>query len=133
MKTRILVVDDEPSFTHLLKHSLETAGYYEVGEENHAGHAVTAARSFDPDLVLLDIMMPDLDGTEVAARLKADHVLRDVPVIFLTALVTDDEAPEGFCKRGGHTFLPKNVRLEQLVECIEEHLTHGAPTSAGAR
>ena len=133
MKKRILVVDDEPSFTHLLKHTLEAEGYYEVEEENQPTRAAATARAFDPDLVVLDIMMPDLDGTEVAERLKADHVVRDVPVIFMTALVTDEDAPEGSCSRGGQTFLPKNVRVERLIDCIEEKLATptAAPFAAG--
>ena len=126
MKKRILVVDDEPAFTHLLKHSLESAGYYEVGEENHAAWAAESARAFDPDLVVLDIMMPDLDGTEVAERLRADRALREVPVIFMTALVTGEDAPEGSCSRGGQTFLPKSVTLERLIDCIEEKIGHTA-------
>ncbi len=80
MKKRILVVDDEPEFTNLLKLSLESHGYYEVREENDAEHARAAAREFDPDLVVLDIMMPEMDGSEVAAALKEDRVTRDVPV-----------------------------------------------------
>jgi CheY-like chemotaxis protein len=137
MKKRILVVDDEPSFTHLLKHTLEAEGYYDVEEENVATQATATARSFDPDLVVLDIMMPDLDGTEVAAHMKTDHVLRDVPVIFLTALVDDEDAPQGSCSSGGQTFLPKNVQVPRLIECIEEKLGRASagatPVAAGAR
>ena len=119
MKTRILVVDDEPDFTHLLKLSLEAAGYYEVMEENDPGRTVVAAREFDPDLIVLDVMMPDMDGSEVVDRLKRDPVMWDVPVMFMTALVTADDAPAGSCDRGGHTFLPKNIPLERLIDCIE--------------
>ena len=137
MKKRILVVDDEPSFTHLLKHTLEAEGYYDVEEENDAARATSTARSFDPDLVVLDIMMPDLDGTEVAAHMKSDHVLRDVPVIFLTALVDNEDAPMGSCSSGGQTFLPKSVHVSRLIECIEDKIGRAAtaptPVAAGAR
>jgi DNA-binding response OmpR family regulator len=122
MKKRILVVDDERWFTNLLGYSLETQGYYRVRQENDATHAIQAAREFGPDLVLLDVMMPHLDGSEVAARLKHDRLLRDVPVLFLTALVTEAEAGEGLCTQGGHTFLPKSVSIETLIECIEAKL-----------
>ncbi len=122
MKKRILIVDDEPDFTHLLKLTLETIGYYEVREENDSTCASSAALEFDPDLVVLDIMMPDLDGSEVASRFKADPVLRDLPVIFLTALVSADEAPDGTCNRGGQTFLPKDIPIEKLIGCIESKL-----------
>ena len=129
MKKRILVVDDEPDFTNLVKLSLEAHGYYEVQEENDAGNVRAAARSFDPDLVLLDIMMPDQDGSEVAAALKADPVTRGVPIIFLTALVSEEDAPEGAaCDSGGNTFLPKHIRLDRLMHCIDEkiHRHHAA-------
>jgi len=123
MKKRVLVVDDEPEFTNVLKLSLEAHGYYDVLEENEASHACAAAREFDPDVVLLDIMMPDMEGNEVAAALKADPVTRAVPVIFLTALVSRDDAPTGSCSSGGHTFLPKDIRLEKLIRYIEDTIS----------
>ena len=119
MKKRILIVDDERWFTNLLKYSLETEGYYDVRQENDASRAVEVARQYGPDLIVLDIMMPHLDGSELAARLKADPLLCDVPVIFMTALVTDADAPEGSCSSGGQTFLPKSIPLEHLIDCIE--------------
>src|SRR3954453_23032366 len=108
MKTRIFVIDDEPDFTHMLRRSLELQGYYEGGEENDAGAAISAARAFGPDLILLDEMMPDLDGADLAEQTRAARQLRDVPVLFLTALVTGSDATRGgACKSGGNTFLPK--------------------------
>jgi CheY-like chemotaxis protein len=124
MKKRILVVDDEPEFTNVLRLSLESHGYYEVREENDAENARAAAREFDPDVVLLDIMMPEMEGSEVAAVLKQDPLTRDVPVIFLTALVSRDDAPTGSCSSGGHTFLPKDIRLEKLIRCIEDKIAN---------
>jgi len=132
MKKRILVVDDEPEFTNLLKLSLEAHGYYEVMEENDADNVRAAARAFDPDLVLLDIMMPDQDGSEVAAALKADPITRAVPIIFLTALVSSEDAGKGgaACTSGGNTFLPKHIRLDKLMHCIDEKLRHKEPVLA---
>ena len=131
MKKRILVVDDEPDFTNMLRLTLESHGYYEVREENDAEAARAAAREFDPDLVVLDIMMPQLDGSEVAAALKEDPMTREVPVIFLTALVSREDAPMGTCSSGGQTFLPKNIRIEKLIACIEDKI--GKQQTAGAR
>jgi CheY-like chemotaxis protein len=122
MKKRILIIDDERWFTNLLDYSLETEGYFDVRQENDATQALQVARAYGPDVVLLDIMMPHVDGSELAARFKADPLLCDVPVIFLTALVHETDAPDGRCDRGGHTFLPKNVAIERLIECIEEKL-----------
>ncbi|MDB5302374.1 MAG: hypothetical protein JWO87_4037 [Phycisphaerales bacterium] len=122
MKTRILLVDDEPDFTCMLKMSLETAGYYEVREENDATSAVASAREFGPDLIVLDLMMPTLDGSEVAAQVRRDVFVRDTPLVFLTALVSESDAPCGAYNSGGNTFLPKSMPLPKLLECIEETL-----------
>jgi DNA-binding response OmpR family regulator len=122
MQKRILVVDDERWFTNLLEYSLEHEGHYEVMQENDPTRALESAREFGADLVILDIMMPHIDGSELAARMKFDAQLADVPVIFMTALVTDEDAPEGRCDSGGHTFLPKDVSVSRLIECIEDKL-----------
>jgi CheY-like chemotaxis protein len=122
MKKRILVIDDEPDFTYMLKLSLESMGYYRVGVENEATRALRAAREFAPDLIVLDIMMPGIDGSEVAARIRSDPDLRDVPVLFMTALVSHREARGGSCSSGGQTFLPKTLGTGKLIECIEEKL-----------
>jgi CheY-like chemotaxis protein len=122
MKKRIFVIDDEPDFTTLLRLSLEAQGYYHVGEENDASQAVPSARVFDPDLIVLDIMMPEVDGSEVASHIRRDPALREVPILFLTALVSDGDAPQGMCSSGGNTFLPKSIAIDRLMECIEEKL-----------
>src|SRR5205823_2776644 len=102
----------------LLKYSLEADGYYEVHEENNAMEALATARHFDPDLVVLDIMMPDIDGSDVAARFREDARFARTPIIFMTALVLGSEAPFGGTKRGGQTYLPKTTPMEKLIECI---------------
>ena len=122
MKKRILVIDDEPDFTYMLKLSLEAMGYYRVGVENDPARGLRAAREFEPDLIVLDIMMPGLDGSEVAARIRSDPGLRDVPLLFMTALVSHREARGGSCSSGGQTFLPKTIGTGRLIECIEEKL-----------
>jgi len=106
----------------MLRLNLEQAGGFEVREENRADHALDAAREFRPDLVFLDVMMPEMDGGDVALQFKADHALRDVPVVFLTALVGGHEAARGGLVSGGRRFLPKPATLEELLACIREHL-----------
>ena len=88
---RILVVDDESSITLGIQMNLEALGGYKVRTENEGRKALKAARVFRPDLILLDIMMPDADGAEVASRLAEDPELRDIPVVFLTAIVAKRE------------------------------------------
>jgi CheY-like chemotaxis protein len=119
---RILVVDDEPSVTRSLKLNLESGGAYDVFAENQATNALTAARIFRPDLIVLDVMMPDMDGGDVAARLRADPLLRDTPIIFLTAIVSNQETDGHEMASGAETFLAKPVDIGELRKTVEEHI-----------
>ncbi len=122
MTKKILAIDDEPSVTRLVKLNLERTGAYEVATVNDPALALSTAREFKPDLVLLDIMMPELDGGDIASEIESDRELKGVPIIFLTAIVTKEEAgPEGLRNRG-RRFLAKPIALEELVRCIEETL-----------
>jgi len=120
-KGRILIVDDDSSSTHLVKVLLERSGPYEVMEENDATEAHETARSFKPDLILLDVVMPKIDGGELAAKIQADHELHNTPIIFLTALVTTAEAKTGLHIQG-HPFVAKPINIPELIEAIEGHL-----------
>jgi CheY-like chemotaxis protein len=118
---RILIVDDDSDVTHLVKVLLERTGHYRVVEENDATEAHQSARNFRPDLILLDIAMPETDGGEVAARIESDRELQNTPIIFLTALVTRAEAKSGLNIQG-HPFLAKPVSIPELINAIERHL-----------
>ena len=117
-KTRILLVDDEKGLTRLVKMALPQ---YEIREVNDPTHALETAREFRPHLILLDVVMPVLDGGDVAALLKADPTFAEVPIIFLTAIVTPQP---GHAEQSidGYPFIAKPVSREKLVQCIEEHL-----------
>ena len=119
---RLLLVDDEEPFTRLLKLNLEEGGEYEVRVENEGLRAVAAACEFEPDLILLDVIMPDADGGEVAARLKTHEKLRNVPIVFLTAAVSKQELSGPSGTIGGRVFVAKPVNKRQLVEIIERAL-----------
>ena len=121
-KARILIVDDEVAFTRMVKLNLEKAGEFEVRIENRATGALAAARSFKPDLILLDVIMPSMDGGDVQNQIKRDRTLRDTPIIFLTATVSKREAGEGGMNSGGELFLAKPVTVENLVACINERI-----------
>ena len=120
-KKRILIVDDESGFTHLLKLTLEKAGEYTVLEENDGTRALESARKFQPHLILLDIVMPRIDGGDVASQIKSDPVLKHTRIVFLTAIVSKKEA-SAIGLIGGFPFLAKPVTLEGLIQCIEENL-----------
>ena len=122
---RILIVDDESGFTRLLKLTLEKTGNFVVMEENDGTRAHETAREFMPDLILLDIVMPKIDGGYVASRIKADWSLRKIPIVFLTAIVSNKEAHSSDLI-GGFPFLAKPVSLDNLIQCIEQHLPPAA-------
>ena len=117
-KKRILVVDDEPGFTHLLKLVLPV---YEIREENNPMRALEVAREFKPDLILLDMIMPEMDGSTLAAEFTAEPLVRSVPIVFLTAIVSGKEAQDGKTI-DGRACLAKPVTKDSLVACINQHL-----------
>jgi len=122
-KRKILIIDDEPGFTHMVRLTLENTGFYDVREENKPLLALSTAHEFKPDLIFLDVLMPDMDGGDVAAKLKADPEFRNTPVVFLTATVPKREAnSSGGLTSGGFLFLAKPVGIKELVKCIEDNL-----------
>src|SRR6266699_6041247 len=128
-KRRILIVDDDRDSTHLIKVLLEKIGGYLVLEENDAAKAYQSARNFRPDLVLLDMMMPQRDGGEVATQIEADPELQRTPIIFLTALVTKAEAKAGLSIQG-RPVLAKPISIPELINEIGEK-SHPCMTPEG--
>ena len=120
-KRRILIVDDDANSTHLVKILLERSGPYLVLEENDAAKADQTAHNFKPDVILLDIVMPKIDGGELATQIEADRELRDTPIIFVTALATHGEAKSGL-QIQGHPLVAKPISIPELIEAIEKHL-----------
>ena len=122
MKKRILMVDDEAALTRMVKLNLERTGNYEVRTENEGVMAIQAAREFKPDLILLDVMMPGLTGDEIAAQLNEDPELSHIKYIFVTAIITKEEAGGTGTRIGGNVFLAKPVKAEELISTIERML-----------
>jgi len=119
-KTRVMLIDDESAFTQTVKLVLESTGRFEVAEVNEGGKAVAVARTFRPDIIFCDIVMPEHDGGDVAAMLREVPELSQVPIVFLTAIVAESEAKKGTI--GGFPFLAKPVGIDQLTACIEKQL-----------
>ena len=120
-KPCILIVDDNRDFTYSARLALERTGRYSVWEENEPARAHQTAQRLKPDLILLDIAMPETDGGEVAARIESDPTLHRTPIVFLTALVTKAEARSDL-QIQGHPFLAKPISIPELVAAIERHL-----------
>ena len=110
-KTRVLVVDDEPNITELVSMALRYEGF-EVRTAAAGREAISAVADFKPALVILDVMLPDIDGIEVLRRLEADA--RKVPVIFLTARDATEDKVRGLTI-GGDDYVTKPFSVEELV------------------
>ena len=108
---RVLVVDDEPNLTELLGMALRYEGW-EVRSAGTGMEAVRVARDFDPDAVVLDMMLPDFDGLEVLRRMRADN--DSVPVLFLTAKDAVEDRVSGLTA-GGDDYVTKPFSLEEVV------------------
>lgn len=123
---RILMVDDEESFLRLTKRNLEAEGFV-VETQNKARLALETARTFKPDLILLDVMMPDGDGGEVAARIAEDPDIGDTTVMFLTAAIKGSEVgSSGAACIGGRFYIAKPVQIDDLVQYIDDRLACSA-------
>jgi two-component system OmpR family response regulator len=124
---RVLVVDDEQHITELLAMALGYSGF-DV-ERAHDGRAALAAiERHRPDLVLLDVMLPDLDGFEVARRVRQDEGARTpLPIIFLTARDTTDDKVEGL-RLGGDDYVAKPFSVEELLERVKAVLRRAGIT-----
>lgn len=126
-KKKILIVDDEAAFAQIVKFNLEKTGKYEVKVENQGSRGLASAQMFLPDLILLDVVMPDKAGSDVAQELGDHLTTRNIPIIFLTAIVSRGETNAQTRMIGGHPFLAKPVGPTELVNCIEEHLAGKKP------
>jgi DNA-binding response OmpR family regulator len=123
MKKKILVIDDERNITAFLKTYLEDTGKYEVRTENSGGVGFETAKVFQPNLILLDIMMKDMSGDGVAEKVKNDPVIHKTPIIFLTGIVTKDEVEAQEGKIGGYTYIAKPIlAMRELLDSIEAHI-----------
>jgi CheY-like chemotaxis protein len=114
-KKRLVVADDEMNILSALKDIL--AENYTVFTASDGAEALGLVRKYMPDLALLDIMMPGMDGFEVCKRIKMDPLTRNVPVVFLTAKTHTEDAEQGF-KSGAEAFVAKPFSAEKLIEKI---------------
>ena len=121
-KRKILIIDDEEDFARLVKLNLESIGPYAVKIETDPSAAIDSALNFLPDLIFIDVVMPQMEGPDVYAHLRNHVEFKDTIVIFLTATVTKEEvaAQEGII--GGHLFFAKPGSIEELVDCIEKSI-----------
>ena len=130
---KVLVVDDEPDVTGLLAYHLKAKGYT-VETVNDPLRSIGIARSLLPDLVILDVLMPGLNGHQVCRLLRSDPKLKKVPIIFLTAKVEEGDRVQGF-EVGGDDYVCKPFSVKELVLRVQSMLRRTpeeAPAGAAA-
>ncbi|MCP4580888.1 MAG: response regulator [candidate division Zixibacteria bacterium] len=114
---KVLVIDDEPEITEIIMAFLSNAGY-DVEIENSSVEGLARAKTAKPDVILLDIMMPVMDGYEVCAQLKKDQDTAQIPVLFLTGKDAKDDAGLSF-QSGGDLFIKKPFSCERLLNMVK--------------
>jgi CheY-like chemotaxis protein len=122
-RPKVLMIDDNKEICRLMKEYLEKTGKYEVTTFTDARMGVRYAQIERPDVILLDLMMPDMDGTEAAEFLLDDEGTRNIPLIFITAAIKKDEAEDRLGQIHGHPILAKPVTPVEVMNEIEKILT----------
>ncbi len=121
MSSRILVVDDTPANIQALASTLKEKGY-QISVATNGRQALEVVERVRPDLILLDVMMPEMDGFETCRRLKASAATNDIPVIFLTARTETTDIVRGF-ELGAVDYVPKPFNAHELLARVNTHLT----------
>ena len=122
-RKKILIIDDEEDFLFFVKGNLENTGEFQVIEASSGKEGIEIATEEKPDLISLDISMPEMSGEEVAKKLSKIPDTKKTPLIFLTALITKNEIEDGGISNiAGHKFLAKPIATKQLVTAINSTL-----------
>ena len=122
-KKKILLIDDEEDFSFFVKGNLENTGEFDVLVASSGKEGIKLALEKKPDLILLDINMPEMSGDEVAQILSNRPETKEIPIVFLTALVTKGEmGNDGMASMGKHNYIAKPITTKELVTVIREIL-----------
>ena len=128
MSIKVLVVEDEEAISHLLKYNLTAEGF-EVSIVDDGEEAQMAAESFQPDIILLDWMLPNVSGIEICRQLRARPETREIPVIMLTARAEEEDRLRGF-EKGADDYVTKPFSMKELVARIHAVLRRANPAVA---
>ena len=120
-KKKILVVDDDNGVGMMMKFNLETTHQYEVHTENDPSHVLEAALVFKPDLIFLDMIMPGMEGSELARQIEDHPSLKGTPIVFLSGMMSESEAHLVSLK-GPHPYLSKPIGYDHLMECAQKYI-----------
>lgn len=118
-KKKIMLVDDEPDFLKITKLNLEQTGKYEVLALSSAKDIISQLNSFKPDVILLDILMPGLNGIETCEMLNSDPMGKDIPLVILSALDKDVDKLRAY-KKGALDYLVKPIETDEIIARMEK-------------
>ncbi|MGA2553228.1 MAG: response regulator [Smithella sp.] len=118
-KIKVLAIDDEPDFCYFVKKNLMQSGMFDVIIATSGAEGIKMAENEKPDIILLDLFMPDMPGEDVAAALGENASTAKIPILYVTALATNEDVIEGKENKIGNNYiLPKPVRTKKLIETI---------------
>jgi len=120
-RKRVLIVDDDPAITEMLQDVLERDGRFEVRATNTGYEAGILTQSFTPDLILLDYLLPDINGNVVCRTIRENPAFSDIRIIFVSGVVNPDEV-EQLIKAGADDFIKKPFNVEKLIDRMAELL-----------
>ncbi|MGO8715267.1 MAG: response regulator [Smithella sp.] len=116
---KVLAIDDEADFCYFVKKNLMQSGMFDVIIATNGAEGIKLAENEKPDIILLDLFMPDMPGEDVAAALKEKASTAKIPILYVTALATNEDVIEGKENKIGNNYiLPKPVRTKKLIETI---------------
>jgi two-component system alkaline phosphatase synthesis response regulator PhoP len=125
-KKKVLIIDDEENFCKLVKKNIERTGEFEVHTATNGEEGIRLVREIKPNLVLLDIVMPEMDGADVATQIRDDKSIEDTPIVFLTAIIREEESDSQPSFTRGYALLSKTATIKELIACIKENVREGA-------
>lgn len=120
-KRKALLVDDDEELLELIRDALEADGRFEIRTANNGFDAGMMVKDYHPDVVVLDVMLPDINGKEVCQRIRSDPTLEDVRIVCISGMVEEDKIAE-LKESGANDFLQKPFEVEQLVERMCQQL-----------
>jgi twitching motility two-component system response regulator PilH len=121
---KVLVIDDEEHFCRALKLGFAMKTAFQVHTATQGEEGIRLAKTMKPDIILLDIMMPDISGPEVAEQLADDPATSSIPIIFVTAIVKESEVKGSGGLAGKRVFIAKPVKIDELIKKINDVLSH---------
>ena len=121
LQKKILLIDHEPGVTRLVRRALEKAGNYIIREEHNDGEALRVARSFHPDLILVDTMKTNAESALITQQLQADTVLKDTPLLCLSDLRPESQMVSGGIL-SGYSFFAAPIKIDEVLRGVEQLL-----------